>query len=241
MPTMKNANKSRTFPAAFCTLTIAVWLLAGTLMLAAAEPAAPLVDGVWNWAFTMPDGAVVKPQVTLKLEGHTLTGKCSFRAGTETEISAGKIEGDQISFQVERERDGRKIITRYRGKMADGRIRGKIESNWDGNFQTYDWEAIHQNKNIEGKWVWGNRAVELQLEGGQLKGKLIMEDKKEYPLRHGSFKDGQVSFETERERDGKPYTNIFRAKFQDNLLKGKLERFFDGQSNTNDWEAKKGN
>jgi hypothetical protein len=204
----------------------------------AAEITGPLA-GVWTWNFTMPDGSVVKPQLRLKLEGDTLTGTNSFRPGTEIAISDAKLEGDQISFQVVRERDGRQVITRYRGKVADGRITGKIESNWNGEFQTYDWEAVHQNRNLEGRWVWGGRAVELRVERGELKGKVILEGNAEFPFVKSSLTDGEVIFKIEREKDRKPYINIFRAKLQDGVLKGQIERVFDGESNFNEWEAKR--
>jgi len=221
-------------------LTIGLMFVAFALVSLAAEVAGPLA-GVWTWSFTMPDGTVVKPQLRLKVEGDTLTGTNSFRPGTEIAIRDAKLEGDRLSFQVVRERDGREVITRYRGKVADGRITGKIESNWIGDAQTYDWEAVHQNRNLEGRWVWGGRAVELRIERGELKGKVIIEGNAEFPFVKSSFTDGDIIFKIEREKDGKPYINIFRAKLQDGVLKGQIERIFDGETNFNEWEAKRAN
>jgi hypothetical protein len=217
----------------------------GLLLLARAADTAPAGDftGTWTWTFTMPDGSTVKPQVQLKQEGANLTGTSRFRAGTETAITNGKVEGNQASFEVVRELNGRKVLTRYTGRRAGGRLKGQIESNWSGEPQTYDWEAVNATASIEGKWEWPvgrrTRRVELQLEGSQLKGKLVLEDGQEFPLRHTSFKAGEFAFEAQRERDGQPYTNLFRGKLEENVLKGKLERIFDGQSTTDQWEAKR--
>ena len=103
------------------------------------EPFTNTVSGTWTWAFTMPDGSVVRPKLKLSQDGETFKGISSVGAGTETPIDNGRLQGDQLSFEVVRERDGQQTITRYRGKLGAGVVLGKIESNWTGEFQSYDW------------------------------------------------------------------------------------------------------
>jgi len=68
----------------------------------------------------------------LKLEGDKLTGKLSSPGReaqpTETEITEGKMKGDEISFSVTREFNGNKRISKYSGKVSADTIKGKIES-----------------------------------------------------------------------------------------------------------------
>ena len=58
----------------------------------------------------------------LKVNGKILTGKVTTPDG-DAVISKGKIEGDKISFIVNRSIDGEQIIQRYEGKLA-GRVYG---------------------------------------------------------------------------------------------------------------------
>ena len=62
----------------------------------AADPSVPTIEGTWAWDFTMPDGAVATPKVTLRQDGETLTGSTGFRPGTEIAISAGHVNADEI-------------------------------------------------------------------------------------------------------------------------------------------------
>ncbi len=83
--------------------------------------------------------------LTLKLDGDKLTGKVSSpsREGQarETEIADAKLKGEEISFTVTREFNGNKMVFKYNGKVAASTIKGKIESERDGQPQSRDWEA----------------------------------------------------------------------------------------------------
>lgn len=197
------------------------------------------LEGIWSWSFTMPDGLQVRPQLELKLTDGVLTGTTRLRAGSEAPITNAVLEGNRLKFEVVRQRDGQTAITRYEGVVKDGRITGRLASNWTGEWQTYPWNATHLSRDIEGRWVWGMRSVELRLEGQQLKGKVILEGNAEFPLLSGIFTNGQVMFHIERERDGQPYINIFEATLQDRLLKGQITRILGSETNRNDWEARR--
>ena len=80
-------------------------LLALTLvLLATGQPSvmAP-IDGTWNFAMSSPMGTV-EAVVTLKADGTTLTGQFDLGGGRVWTIDAGAIDGDRITFQIERDR-----------------------------------------------------------------------------------------------------------------------------------------
>ena len=81
----------------------------------------------------------------LKVDGEKLTGTLSSpgRDGqtTETAIADGKVKGEEVSFTVTREFNGNKMVSKYNGKVSADAIKGKIESERNGQPQTRDWEA----------------------------------------------------------------------------------------------------
>jgi hypothetical protein len=195
------------------------------------------LEGVWSWNFTMPDGATVRPQLELKLAHGAVSGVTRLRAGTEAPITNAVLDGNRLKFEVIRQQGEQVVTTRYEGVVNDGRITGRIESNWSGEWQSYPWNATHLTRDIEGRWVWGMRAVELKLDGQKLVGKVILEGNAEFPLLSGSYSNGIVTFHIERERDGQPYINIFEATLEGRSLKGQITRIWGTETNRNDWEA----
>lgn len=211
-----------------------------SLQLASSQEISGPVEGIWSWNFTMPDGSTVRPQLELKLTNGAPHGFTRLRRGTEAPITNAVLDGNRLKFEVVREMEGSTVITRYEGVIHDGQITGHLESNWSGPRQSHPWKAIHLSRDIEGRWVWGGRAVELQLVGQQLKGTVILEGNARFPLLSGSFTNGQVQFHIQRERDGQPYINIFEATLQDRVLKGQITRILGSETNTNPWEARRG-
>ncbi len=96
--------------------------------------------GTWKSSYTNQDGQVRESTVKLKVEGEKLTGTVSGR-NNDTAIEQGKITGDEISFQVTREFNGNKVVIKYSGKVSGDTIKGKSESQRDGQPQTRDWVA----------------------------------------------------------------------------------------------------
>ena len=111
-------------------------------VLQAADPA-----GTWTWSTPGRDGGEPrKSTLKLKVEGTKLLGTVTTpgRQGGDpvvTEISEGKVNGAEISFAVVREFNGNKFTMKYSGKVEADTIKGKIESERDGNVRTRDWEA----------------------------------------------------------------------------------------------------
>src|SRR6185436_2877834 len=105
-------------------------------------------SGTWTWSTPGRNGGEPrKSTLKLKVDGDKVTGKLSApgRQGAvqETEISDGKIKGDDISFNVTRENNGNKFTTKYNGKVSGDSIKGKVElpGRNGGDPTSRDWEA----------------------------------------------------------------------------------------------------
>jgi hypothetical protein len=107
------------------------------------------VDPTGTWTWTTPGrngGPDRKSTLKLKLDGEKLTGTVTSpgRQGgqaTDTAIEDSKLKGDEISFKVTREFNGNKFIAKYNGKVGADSIKGKIETDRNGETQSRDWEA----------------------------------------------------------------------------------------------------
>jgi hypothetical protein len=124
-------------------MACATLLLAGLTPTFAADKGA---NGTWTWT-TPARGGGEERTTTLKLtaEGEKLTGKVSTpgREGrvTEVDITDGKLKGDEVSFTVVRDTQNGKMTQKFVGKLAGDTIKGKIETERDGNSRSRDWEA----------------------------------------------------------------------------------------------------
>jgi hypothetical protein len=122
-------------------------LLLGTVPLVQAEDAKTDVSGTYMWTMPGRNGGPDRTNtLVLKVDGDKLTGKLSApgRGGqvNETEIADGKVMGAEVSFCVVRSYNGNSFTNKYSGKLADGAIKGKIDSvNRNGDPQSRDWEA----------------------------------------------------------------------------------------------------
>lgn len=122
----------------------AIFALGIVAQVQAADPA-----GTWTWTSAGRQGGPErKMSLKLKVEGQKLTGTVTSpgRQGqtTDTEIADGKVKGDEISFTVTREFGGNKMTSKYSGKVSADAIKGKIETERNGETQSRDWEAKRQ-------------------------------------------------------------------------------------------------
>lgn len=103
------------------------------------------LSGKWDSVLTRQDGTPMEMTLDLKQVGGKLTGKQSFNE-YESEISEGKVQGENVSFQIVRERNGRTVTSKYKGKIQpNNTIKGEIESDWTGEVRKLDWEAKKAN------------------------------------------------------------------------------------------------
>jgi len=125
------------------SLAAVLTLTAGISAQAQDKKADP--TGTWKWSFTGQNGQTRETTLKLKLEGDKLTGTISGR-GEDTAIEDAKITGDEVSFKVTREFNGNKRTMKYHGKLSGNSIKGKTESERDGQPQSRDWEAKREGK-----------------------------------------------------------------------------------------------
>lgn len=90
-------------------------------MIAAAAIAAD-IDGKWQAESPGRDGNVMTTTFTFKADGEKLTGTVSGRQG-DTQISEGKITGDEISFVVVRNMGGEERKIQYKGKISGDELK----------------------------------------------------------------------------------------------------------------------
>jgi hypothetical protein len=224
---------------------------------------APTLEGTWRWTFTMPDGSTNRPKLKFTVEDGQLSGTTSFRAGTEAPVTNILVNGDQLSFQVVRQRNGESIVTSYAGKWSERTIKGKIESNWAGEKQSYDWEAARAHVGVEGVWRWTNSffsgrgfggrggtrggggrgrgfesRVELEQEGERLAGKTVgSRFGRPTPISNGSITNNEVYFEIERTFGEIKSLTKYRGKQSGDTITGTMESEIEGEDRVIDWEA----
>jgi hypothetical protein len=97
--------------------------------------------GTWTWTVNR-NGQDVTTTLKLKQDGEKLTGTVKGQQGNETEIKDGKITKDgDVSFTVERERNGQTFVIKYAGKLEGDSIKGKTKMTINGEERERDWEA----------------------------------------------------------------------------------------------------
>ena len=127
-------------------MQLAVCFLVAFTVAAAAQDKKADPTGTWKWTMPGRNGGPDRTNsLTLKFEGDKLTGTVSApgRGGqaTETAIADGKVSGSDISFTVTRDFGGTKVVMKYSGKLGDDTIKGKVETDRDGQTQSREWEA----------------------------------------------------------------------------------------------------
>jgi hypothetical protein len=100
-------------------------------------------SGTWKWSVTFND-QTREQTLKLKLEGDKLTGSMVGRNNTETAIEEASFKDNVVSFKVTRERNGQKFTTKYSGTVSGDEIKGKSESERNGQVNSRDWVAKRQ-------------------------------------------------------------------------------------------------
>ena len=80
--------------------------------------------------------------------------------------------------------------------------------------------------------------IKLKLEGDKLTGTVTAFDQ-ESKIEDSKYKDGEVSFNVNREVNGNKFTIKYKGKIQGDTFKGTRELERDGQTNTREFEAKR--
>lgn len=124
----------RNFALCIVALTFAV---AGVARAADKQP----YEGTWKWTVTFNNNT---REQTLKLK--TEDGKpagviVSGQNNTETKIEDASFKDGVLAFSVSRDRNGTKIVSKYNGKIDGDTIKGKIDTERNGQTNSRDWEA----------------------------------------------------------------------------------------------------
>ena len=83
------------------------------------------IDGKWTGEMQTPNGT--RPVTfTFTADGTTLNGSTTGRSG-EVKITNGKIDGDNVSFDVVREMNGNTMTTHYTGTVSGGELKLKVQ------------------------------------------------------------------------------------------------------------------
>jgi hypothetical protein len=100
------------------------WLLVLFAVFAFTASAAD-VTGTWKASVETPNGSF-ETTFTFKVDGSKLAGKIASQMG-ESEISDGKIDGDDLSFNVVRNFQGNEIKLSYKGKVNGNEIKLSLQ------------------------------------------------------------------------------------------------------------------
>ena len=121
------------------TMSRAVTAAAATLVLTAAAWAAADANGKWTWTRRLQNQDV-QTTLELKQDSEKLTGSIAVN-GSKLDIRKGAIKGNELSFYVERELNGRKTRVTYKGTLAGDTIKGTTMFDREGLSRTRDWTA----------------------------------------------------------------------------------------------------
>ncbi len=117
-----------------------------SLVLLAAIARAADPAGTWTWSTPGRNGGPDRVStLTLHVSDSTLTGNLSVpgRDGTpvETAITDGKVDGDNLNFNIIREYNGNSNTNIYSGTLTNDEIIGTIQFSRDGETHTRKWDA----------------------------------------------------------------------------------------------------
>lgn len=119
-----------------------------TLKFQAHKIQASTVNLAGTWKLKVPfkqGGTTFEPTLKLTQEGNSFTGTYQGEQG-ETKIADGLIFGEEFSFEVLREREGKRYRLKYQGKVKGETIKG---------FADYDFDGMSGSLEFEGKKVGG--------------------------------------------------------------------------------------
>src|SRR4051812_15712404 len=105
-----------------------------------AAPSKADPSGTWTWTVSTPNGQSFESTATFKREGDKVTGSVTGRRG-DTAISDGQFKDGTLTFTVMREREGRKMTSKFTGKVDGNAIKGTMTMDRGDGAQSRPWEA----------------------------------------------------------------------------------------------------
>ncbi|MGE5609714.1 MAG: hypothetical protein ACM359_10705 [Bacillota bacterium] len=203
--------------------------------------------GTWKWTSTTRDNQTRENTLKLTQEGEKVTGVFVGRNNQETAIEEGKLKDGQVTFTITREFNNQKFISKYKGKLTADTIKGTIETEFNGQTRSREWEAKREQAAATGTWTWSiarqdgtsmEFAVKLKQDGEKLTGVSVFNNN-ETAIEEGKVNGKEVSFQVTRERNGNRFTTKFQGQIDGDTLKGKIQAKWGDQDREFDWEAKR--
>ncbi len=116
-------------------------ILGDTRIEPAAESTASL-SGEWAWTMNGPNGNPVEGTLTLKQEGESLTGKISRGENRWLDIENGKVNGNEFSWTIKRDRpNGGTMTYNMSGKLEGDKLTGVTKVQIEGEERSSEWSA----------------------------------------------------------------------------------------------------
>jgi beta-glucosidase len=107
-----------------------------------AEAGAGDPTGEWIWKIRGPNGEDIEAPLVLKAEGGRLTGRFARGEGRWLEITEGKLVGNQLTFEVRRDRpEGGEMTYRLTATLEANSLAGTAETEMDGSTTKVPWSA----------------------------------------------------------------------------------------------------
>lgn len=113
---------------------------AGTAQIEGRRSKVASIAGDWKIAITGENGDTIEATARLTQDGDQIGGDYTGPAG-EAKITEAKFDGMTLTFQVVRERDGRRLVLGYKGEVAGDKITGDVEFEFDGQTRSTKFEA----------------------------------------------------------------------------------------------------
>src|SRR5712691_7965259 len=118
------------------------------------------------------------------------------------------------------------VLMGWLGSRALADDKADATGTWKSSFTTQNGQTIETT-------------LKLKQDGDKVTGTVKRGDDKEIDIEEGKIKDGELTFQVTRERDGNKFTVKYKGKVTKDSIKGKVEFERDGQTRSRDWEAKR--
>jgi hypothetical protein len=105
--------------------------------------AAADITGKWTAEIPGRNGNTQNVTFNLKADGSALTGNMATPRG-ESQISEGKIDGDNVSFNTVMRMQDNEVTMKYKGKVEGDTIKFTRTVNFNGNERTTEFTAKKQ-------------------------------------------------------------------------------------------------
>lgn len=215
------------------------------------KPAVNLA-GKWNAVATTPDGQSFEPSVVLTHEGEKIGGEFIWVDGTSVPLTTGKVNGEDVTFDVSVDFGGQALVIKFAGKMTGpDSMKGSAEYDLGGQTGTVDFEAKRDTAAAQVAGFWNSVAtmpdgqtfepsVKLTQDGDKLGGEFIWIDGTSAPITTGKVTGDNVDFEVSVDFGGQALIIKFHAKSAGDTMKGSADYDLGGQTGTVEFDAKRG-